>query len=376
MDIDYNTLISLIHDPISTLPQSPILAAQALSEMSQREPVVVGPSGQDESNPDDDDDMSISSYSSSSSLSEPPDDDSSGGVPNSLQIDIKEQSVSPPALPYLSPRRSPPVVVADSARCAPEEAFERYSEERHLASDDGNGADEDTDFYQSDAGLPVKNTPKPRKATKRPEHGPKSRKRSRNIACEPDDIGLYLGPASGLREWVEALYKVGQGAEKLHVNELRRCVLCGVTSQNMRRHIQTDVKHGRLWVQKVLSKDNDTLCGQEFVIIIHFMISAIARLNSDINSGFSHTWTPAQSQAREQFLDSFEDVGIAGALQFRLTDNFAALRTPLKRWAKFLDEERKCSSCGQPFARKDSKKRHKCATIVSSSDSVSDLEDA
>jgi hypothetical protein len=380
MDLEYDTLLGFMHDPTLALPQSPILAAQALSEdMSWRmpPPPALIPSGQHDVGADSDDDMSISSSSSSYSLSEPLDGGSDDDASNLVQVDVKESSVSPLVLSSLSPRRSPSVMTG-SPSCLPNIANARDPEEEYLASEDEHGGDDE--FYQSDAEVQANKTarPRPRKVSKKSKRRPKSRKRSRSsTACErDDDVGLYLGPASGVREWVEALYKVGRGSEKLHVNELRRCVLCGVTSQNMRRHIQTDVKHGRLWVQKILSNDDDEeLHGRELVIIIHFMISAIARLNSDRNSGFNHTWIPAQLQARTRFLQSFEDVSIASALKFQLSNNFEALREPLKHWAKFLDEERKCSSCGQPFARKDSRKRHKCALTSSSSASVSDLED-
>lgn len=343
-------------------------------------PVALNPSGQHKDDAEFDDDMSISSSSSSSSLSEPPDDDPDTGASNSVQVDIKARSVSPLVLFSLSPRRSPSVT--GPPRCLSNIASTRDSTEGHLFSEDDHGDDnDDAEFQQSDAEVHnYKMTqPRPSKAPNRPKRRSKTRKRSRsNTACVQDeDVGLYLGPASSVREWVEALYKVGRGAEKLHVNELRCCVLCGVTSQNMRRHIQTDAKHGRLWVQRVLSNDDnddDELRGRELVIIIHFMISAVTRLNSDRNSGFNHTWTPAQLQARTRFLRSFEDVSIASALEFRLCLNFRALREPLKHWAEFLDEERKCSSCGQHFARKDSRKRHKCSQ-TSSGASVSDWED-
>jgi len=377
MDIDYGTLLGMIHHPVSVLPQSPILAAQALSEdISQTIPqfVFLKSPEDDGDNSDDDDDMSISSSSSSSSLSEPSDHDSTRDASNPALIAIEERSLSPPAVSHSTPQRSLSVA-PDAVHHATPKALEHHSEDEYISPDDGNVADKDTEFHYSDDEKLVKKMPRSRKAPKRLQNRPKSRKRSHSTVCERDDVGLYVGPASSVREWVETLYKVGRGAEKFHVNELRRCILCGVTSQNMRRHIQTDVKHGRLWVDKILSKDHTALCGRELVIMIHFMISAIARLNSDGNSGFTHDWTPAQMQAQERFLHSFEDVGIASALQFRLSNDFEALQEPLKRWAKFLDEERKCSSCGQPFARKDSKKRHRCTTMASStSASISDLE--
>src|ERR1700733_504239 len=92
MDMDYDTLLGMIHDPVSVLPHSPVLAAQALSEDISKtisQFVFLSPPD-DEDNSDDDDDMSISSSNLSSSLSEPPDHDSTHDASNMVLFSTKE----------------------------------------------------------------------------------------------------------------------------------------------------------------------------------------------------------------------------------------------------------------------------------------------